>query len=332
MQCLEDTIAGLIRKCIGCGLCTEHCPSYRHGGLDPHRMMTQREGEILDCILCGTCSRVCDSTDPLTVMKSLMYLRRKDEFPDHFERTGYIHPMEDCPSRYELDPSWDSEGIHIMPGCVIRAKAPFLEYASAVALRSIGIGCLELEGNGCCIRPAQFMAMSTEDKLSYKRDMIANASGNRVLALCHGCSEEMNSSSLDVENVIHLLHENLDRLPRLDKKLSVAIEPGCQAEHLLSEMREVVEAIGCTVINDRIGCCGKDTRVSSSLMRERMEECSGCDVIVVGCPKCFTKYDAYPEGMPVMFLTELVAMAVGDVSSLKYHRIPFSGSNRIAPP
>ncbi len=47
--------------------------------------------------------------------------------------------------------------------------------------------------------------------------------------------------------------------------------------------------------------------------------------------QCFTKYDAYPEGMPVMFLTELVAMAAGDVSSLKYHRIPFGGSNRITP-
>ena len=29
-------------------------------------------------------------------MKSLMYLRRKDEFPDHFERTGYIHPSGAC--------------------------------------------------------------------------------------------------------------------------------------------------------------------------------------------------------------------------------------------
>ena len=29
--------------------------------------------------------------------------------------------------------------------------------------------------------------------------------------------------------------------------------------------------------------------------------------------QCFTKYDAYPEGMSVMFLTELVAMADGDV-------------------
>ena len=49
MQCLEDTIAGLIRKCIGCGLCTEHCPSYRHGGLDPHEMMTSGKGDWMSC-------------------------------------------------------------------------------------------------------------------------------------------------------------------------------------------------------------------------------------------------------------------------------------------
>ena len=241
-------------------------------------------------------------------------------------------PMDDCPSRTELEPEWGGDGIHILPGCVVVAKAPYLQYASAVALRSMGFRCTALEGNGCCIRPAQFMYMSEEEKTCYKRDMIAKASGNEVLALCHGCSEEMNASSLDVRNLIQFLHGNRDRLPRLSKPLSVAVEPGCQAKDLFGEMKEVVESMGCTVTNTTAGCCGKDTRVSSALLRERLEECSGSDVIVAGCPKCFTKYDAYPEGMPVMFLTELVAMAVGDVSSLKYHRIPFSGSNRIAPP
>ena len=322
MTDLEDEIKRLMRSCIGCGTCTEYCPSAGHGGCDPHAIMTTGEGNILDCIMCGTCSRVCDDTDPLTVMKGLIYLKRRGGFPDHFERTGYIHPMEDCPSRKELDPKWDDGGIHIMPGCVVKAKVPYLEYASAVALRYLGYPCTELKGNGCCIRPVQFMGMSGEEKLEYKRDMVSNASGENVLALCHGCSEEMNSSSLNVENVIHFLHGNIDRLPNLSIRMSVAIEPGCQAEHLLDEMREVVEAIGCTVVNDRTGCCGKDTRISPALMKERLEECSGCDLIVVGCPKCFTKYDSYQGGKPVIFITELVAMAIGDSNTLRYHRIP----------
>ena len=147
MSYIEDRISELRQRCIGCGNCTAECPSARHGGCDPCRIMTVGEGNILDCIMCGTCSRVCDSTDPLTVMKSLIYLRRKDEFPDHFERTGYIHPMDDCPSRTELDPEWDEGGIHILPGCVISAKAPYLEYASAVALRSMGFARTELRNN-----------------------------------------------------------------------------------------------------------------------------------------------------------------------------------------
>lgn len=320
---LEDEVRRLMLSCIGCGSCTEHCPSARYGGCDPHEVMTTGNGKILDCIMCGSCSRVCEDTDPLTVMKTLIYLKRKGEFTDDFDRTGYIHPMEDCPSRSKLGPDWDSDGVHIMPGCVVKAKAPYLEYASAVALRSMGFERKELEGNGCCIRPAQFMGMSAEEKLSYKREMVSNAVNGNILALCHGCSQEMNSSSLDVKDVIHFLHENMERLPRLSDPLSVAIEPGCQAEHLLKEMREVVEHMGCTVVNDRIGCCGKDTRVSSHLMKERMEECAGCDVIVVGCPKCFTKYDSYPEGKPVLFIMELVALATGNTESLGYHRTVF---------
>ena len=321
MSRIEDEIKRLMQMCIGCGKCTRHCPSARHDGCDPHGIMTSGEGNILDCIACGTCSRVCSVTDPLTVMKSLIFLKRRGQFPDHFERTGYIHPMEDCPSRTELDPKWDGEGIHIMPGCVVKAKVPYLEYASAVALRHLGYRCKELEGNCCCMRPAQFIDMAESEKATYRSGVMENTNGDMVLALCHGCSEEMIAASYDVDNIIRFFHDNIDRLPKLAHRLKVAIQPGCQAEEFLIEMRAVVEAIGCEVTNYRIGCCGKDTRVHPSLMEERMEECSGADMIVAACPKCFTKYDAYPNGKPVLYLAELVAVAAGDRSSLKYHKI-----------
>ena len=37
---------------------------------------------------------------------------------------------------------------------------------------------------------------------------------------------------------------------------------------------------------------------------------------------CYTRYDAWPEGKPVVYIMELVAMAFGDTRSLGYHRIP----------
>ena len=57
-------------------------------------------------------------------------------------------------------------------------------------------------------------------------------------------------------------------------------------------------------------------------MRERQEAASDADAIVVGCPMCQAKYDAFPEGKPVMYLAELVAAAFGDRTSLACHRIP----------
>ena len=43
--------------------------------------------------------------------------------------------------------------------------------------------------------------------------------------------------------------------------------------------------------------------------------------MVVGCPMCLVKYDALPEGKPVVHISELVAMAAGDRESLGFHSI-----------
>ena len=77
-----------------------------------------------------------------------------------------------------------------------------------------------------------------------------------------------------------------------------------------------------TDIGNQMGCCGKNTDVAGSLVAERMEECAKADVIVVGCPMCLVKYDALPEGKPVVHISELVAMASGDKKSLGYHTVP----------
>ena len=81
------------------------------------------------------------------------------------------------------------------------------------------------------------------------------------------------------------------------------------------------EAMGCEVVNTSMGCCGKNTTVAGPLMDEREAECAGADWIVVGCPMCQVKFDAYPDGIPSMHISELVAMAAGDTESLRHHRI-----------
>jgi Fe-S oxidoreductase len=101
--------------------------------------------------------------------------------------------------------------------------------------------------------------------------------------------------------------------------LRVALEPGCTASVYMGMLRDIAEGLGCTVVGGSTGCCGKGSKVSGDLMRERQEECSGADVIIVGCPMCFIKYDRYPDGPPVMHVSELVAYALGDRSTLEHH-------------
>ena len=84
---------------------------------------------------------------------------------------------------------------------------------------------------------------------------------------------------------------------------------------------EVVDAMGYENINNQMGCCGKNVSVSVPLMEERMQECARADLIVVGCPMCFTKYDSQPDGKPVVHIAELVAMAAGCRGSLDLHTI-----------
>ena len=123
---------------------------------------------------------------------------------------------------------------------------------------------------------------------------------------------ELNTTSI---RIVHFF--------RLSNCLSHYTLCGCAAIEHADEMREVVEAMGCTPVDNEPGCCGKNSRnVAKVLMDERQEAARDADVIVVGCPMCQSKYDAVPGGKPVMHLAELVAAAFGDRRSLECHTIP----------
>ena len=89
-----------------------------------------------------------------------------------------------------------------------------------------------------------------------------------------------------------------------------------------SDFRMIVEATGVEIINKSYGCCGKSIPdISDKLMAERQAECQGADFIVVGCPNCLTFYDNVPNGVPVVHLSELIAMAAGDRETVKFHKL-----------
>lgn len=311
-----------MQKCISCGKCTPQCPSARHGGIDPHEVMMIGEGDFSQCIECGTCSRVCRRTDPFTVIKALASIERCSEYTDIYRKTGFCMPMEEHPSRTELEPEWDGGDVSILPGCVVKCRVPFLEAASCTAVKAVGKTVSELEGAGCCLRPSMFSDIPDLQRHDMLSSMASKAGGGELVTLCAGCTEELAKSSVDSKNIITFLHDNIENLPRFERPFKVAVEPGCNAMAYRKELEEVVEAMGLEAIGNSVGCCGRDTDVSVPLMEERMRECSGSSLIVVGCPRCFAKYDAQEGGRPVAFISELVAMAAGDLRTLRYHDIP----------
>lgn len=317
---MRQEIEKIRHTCILCGRCTSVCPSFRHGGIDPMEIMAGGEEGLDQCIMCGSCQRACRRSDPFAVIRGLIYMEQDMSVSDTFKRTGFTRaPAEDrC-----IGAEWEGDDVCVMIGCVVDGMAPFIEYAAAEAMRAIGVGARRLPGEMCCLHPIQFLGMPEHEKRDLKTRMCGSAEGRRIVTLCAGCSEELNTVSPDAEHIIGFLYEHIGDLPSFDRRMRVGMEPGCSAEPMMKKMRSVLERMNCEIVNTTVGCCGKNAPVASALMREREEECAGAEVIVVGCPMCFIKYDSLEGGIPVVHMAELVAMAAGRSGSLRFHKIAF---------
>lgn len=319
----RDHLDDFRSKCTECGQCREVCPSYAHGGCDPLAVMLGDNSKVWDCVGCGNCSRVCGSTDPKSVMLAVYSINLDVPVSQCFLDTGLSRPLDDHPARDEVPPEWDGDDVYVMPGCIVRCLAPHLEYSASVAMRAIGAKATELEGFTCCMYPIQFGVMTDSERDGYRLRMGEMANGKDMVTMCAGCSEIMGKSGVRCEHIIPYLHRNLDKLPRTNKKLRVSLEPGCAAMEFRDEMEEIVTAMGFEPIGNEPGCCGKSSRnVAAPLMSERQAASQDADAIVVGCPMCYTRYDACEGGKPVLYITELVALAYGDCRTLRYHRTP----------
>jgi heterodisulfide reductase subunit B len=315
---LMAEVENLRRKCIGCGKCSRVCPSLKHGGLDPMEMMISGEGDITQCIACGNCSQVCRRSNPYAVMRDLIALAKDVHPSEAFNARG----TTTFPAENPVDPGWDGDEVSIMPGCIVNGKLPYLRHAARVAVTSVGRTSRELEGWTCCMHPVMVRELGEMVRHSYRLEMAKKAAGSELVTLCGGCSDELNTDNIACEHIIEFLHRHIGKLPRLSSGYKVSMEPGCASMSYASKMREVITALGCEVVNKTTGCCGKSAPVSVSLMAERQTESSGADFIVVGCPMCQVKYDSYEGGIPVMHISELVALATGDKETLRFHKIP----------
>ncbi len=311
--------------CMLCGRCSKACPSFRHGGIDPMEIMAGGDQALDKCILCGTCSRICKRSDPFKVIRDLIYMEQGLSVSDTYKQTGFVRaPAEDrC-----VEPEWTGTDAYVMTGCVINGMAPYIEFAASVAMEAIGVRASRLPRESCCLHPVQFMGLTEGEKRSSWRDMCSSADGKDIITLCAGCSEEIETAEPSVSHIARYLYARLDSLPRFEKRLKVGMEPGCSAEPFAKEMAAVLERMNCEVVNREFGCCGKNAPAAGALMAEREDECSKAELIVVGCPMCFVKFDSSEGGRPVVHIAELVAMAAGRRESLAFHKIPVEAGLR----
>ncbi len=69
-------ILGLDR-CVSCGVCTDACPSARHGGIVPDAAVAsvtvgETPERIWDCLMCHRCSMVCPQKIDVAEMMALL--------------------------------------------------------------------------------------------------------------------------------------------------------------------------------------------------------------------------------------------------------------------
>lgn len=316
-------VDGYMAACVQCGTCDDVCPSNRHGGCTPSLVMAGKEGNVRACIGCGRCTAACGSTKPHLVLMMMKADQLGLSPPEVFRQCGYV--TSPCEPRFsdgipELE---DGDEVYIMPGCVAKRRVPFVVYAARRALQHIGVGNAELPGNTCCTYPLVFKLEPEESKEELKAAMAGAAGGRDTVTLCGGCTHELRDSGIDFPHITAYFAKYLDRIRALPGAgLKVSMEPGCSVEEYSEQFRAVIEACGCTVVNSTYGCCGKGIPgVQQGLMAEREAESEGADAVVIGCPNCLTAYDTYEGGLPVLHISELVCLAAGDESPLRYHRI-----------
>ncbi len=319
MECRKD-IADLMSLCVGCGKCRTVCQSYAHGGCDPKSVMQGDISKAKGCLTCGLCNDVCEHTVPKRVMMYAACIANDVKISEVYYKTGYNLPPAEGGTVPVPSYRNDSPDV-LMPGCLTVSSAPFLEYSAAKALESIGINVKRFDG-GCCVYPIPFRSMDDDERNNIKRSKVKDLRG-RMYNICPGCRDEM-SSVCNTEHIIEPLHENIGKIRKLPGvKLRVASMPGCGLRHQKKMFDDIAEACGCEIIETKQGCCGKAVpRISEEIMKERQESMKDADAVIVGCPSCFARYDGYKNGIPVLYIAELVCLASGDKTTVGLHRNP----------
>ena len=82
-------------RCIECGTCTDSCPSARHGGIVPDKVVKdvsegRKTADVWKCLQCHRCSSVCPQD--IDVAGLICHLRNQasaeGDIPERFSRSA----------------------------------------------------------------------------------------------------------------------------------------------------------------------------------------------------------------------------------------------------
>jgi len=163
--------------------------------------------------------------------------------------------------------------------------------------------------------------------------------------------------SIDVKHFVEVLHGYTDKIKELVTKdfsgLKVACHTGCHynrpSEKIQTDdpmqpvkLREIVSAAGAIPVDyeEEVLCCGTGTGNSEEepamqILSNKLTSAvkAGAEVVILNCPACYQQFDNNQKkaekidgktfGLPVLYITELLALAFGenpDELGLKFHR------------
>jgi len=163
--------------------------------------------------------------------------------------------------------------------------------------------------------------------------------------------------TIDVKHFVEVLHESIEKIKEnVTKDLSgikVACHTGCHynrpSEKVQTDdpmkpvkLREIVAAVGAIPVDyeEEMLCCGTGVgnteeepamQILSNKLTSAMN--TGAEALIVNCPACYQQFDNNQKkaekidektfGIPVLYITELLALAFGenpDDLGLKFHR------------
>jgi heterodisulfide reductase subunit B len=244
----------------------------------------------------------------------------------------------------------------LFPGCMVRARVPFIESAFRYVLEELGIGMDDLQGQTCCMEPVGLRSLSRDAWLAVGARLHSAASGRRIVTLCEGCNLSLSGSSeilrdgvdvcgivpgdgtvSDVSGSLQFIYDNLDALKEKLRRpfgMRLAVFPGCHCEYVCSKngtdavrmMEEILRALGSDPVRtDADLCCGggvagTDRELDRMIISETVSSFRkiGADAAAVACPFCFMRFDMSAK-FRTYHIAEIAAIALGYDDTTGYH-------------